>query len=1062
MNRLISLFITVVLVFVFWAKDLHGQELTVKGKVISVVDGTALVGVNISVKGTEGGTVTDIRGEYNLKVDVPSFADVFYSRNNEGPILIFSYTGFRTLELPVKGRPVIDVVLQPEAEVLEEIVVTGNAVGKSATLMSYSVGKISNKLLNPVVATGLGAGLQGKVAGLRVNQIGGQPGQGVFFQVRSANAIANGQQPLIIIDGVFLNGSTLADINPEDVDRVEVLKGSAGASLYGSQAANGVIQIFTKRGKDLAVGETHVVYRTEIGYSEEVNRYDINQFTNREILLADGPQPILGDPTADNIHNNALPNLQDYQEGILFKRGALISNQVSAFGKTDRSNFYVSGQRLSDEGVIQSSDGYTRNSLRLNLDHLISNKLNLQVSSYYSNSNQDLLASASNGPSSFLASSLFLTPIFGLESANEEDGSPFDWDIDNTGFSITNPLYDRANSRRTVDRTRLTGGVKLNYLAKEWLTISYEAAFDRSTNEFEHFIKKGYLSTSVPGLFGPLTTFNLQQSNGGGIHRSYRVNNSFISRTSLSALRRLGEWNVGVRASYLYENLTERFNEGIGENLAVRGLKSMDNAQSNIFVSSEEQQIVANSAFFVGDIDYKRKYIFSGLFRVEGSSLFGPEERWSNYYRLSAGYRLTEDLKIKGFEELKLRASVGTAGIRPAFNQRFETFELINGDITKNTLGNAFLRPALSRELEVGADARIGKAFTLEFNYANIITEDQILLVPRTAATGFKGQWRNAGTIDATVFEGRLGVDFAKLFKIDKKGFDWELFTSFDRIQQTITRLNATSYTTGPGLQASSLFLVEEGVSFGTMVGEVFATDLSQLEGQEGVNPSDFEKNAAGYLVHRDLLGTPDEVPYKLVDERGNPLIQVIGDINPNFRMGFAHQIRFKDFQIYTLFDWKKGGDIYNRTKQWLYQDQRHGDVSRHADIAASFYGNEGLYNALVANNHFVEDGSFFMLREAAVSYTFQQKQLQGIFGGLFERLKIGLIGRNLFTQTNYSGFHPDVTSPPRDENTLTNRFPDARGSDNNTPNGDPALFYVDAFSYPVRRTISFNLQATF
>ena len=1048
-------------IFLCLSFSVMAQELTVKGKVISVVDGTPLIGVNVSIKGTETGTATDNRGEYNLKVDVPSYADVFY-RDKQGPILVFSYTGFRTLELPVKGRPLIDVVLQPETEILEEVVVTGNAVGKSATLMSYSVGKIGDDLLEPVNSIQLGAGLQGKVAGLRVNQIGGQPGQGVFFQIRAANAIANGQQPLIIVDGTFLNGTTLADINPEDVHRVEVLKGSAGASLYGSQAANGVIQIFTKRGKDLEVGETKVVYQGEFGYSEGVGRYDLNEFTNREILLAEGPQPILGNPTANNIHDNPLPNLQDYQEDILFQRGMISSNQVVVSGKRDRTNFYFSGQRLQDKGVIQTSDGYTRNAFRFNFDYQLSNKFTLGVNSFYSTSAQDLLASVSNGANSFLATTLSLTPIFGLESANEEDGSSFDWDIDNTGFSITNPLYDRANSRQSVDRTRLTSGLNVKYFAKPWLVISYEAGLDRSVNSFQHFVHKGYLSSNLPGLFGPGVVFDLQTSNGGGIQRSQRVNNSLVSRTSISLQRIFGDWSIGARASYLYEDLTEKFNEGRGENLAVTGVESLDNARSNVFISSEEEQVVANSAFLVGDVDYKKKYIFSGLFRVEGSSLFGSEERWSNYYRISAGYRVTEDINIKGFEELKLRASIGTAGIRPTFGQRFETFDLVNGDITKNTLGNRFLKPAQSTELEVGADAVIGKAFTLEFNYANITTEDQILLVPRTAATGFRGQWRNAGTIEAQVYEARLGINFARLFKMDNKGFDWNLYTSFDRTEQTVSELAAVPYTTGPGLQASSLFLVQEGVAFGTMVGEVFVTDVSQLEGQEGVNPADFEKNAAGYLVHRDLLGTPEEVPVKLVDASGNPLIEPIGDINPDFRMGFANLLTYKDFELYTLFDWKKGGDVYNMTKHWLYQDQRHGDVSRYPDIAASFYGVDGLYNNLVANSHFVEDASFFMLREASVSYTFRQKQLQGIFGSLVQDLKISLVGRNLLTSTNYSGYHPDITSPPRDENTLTNRFPDARGSDNNTPNGDPALFYVDAFSYPVRRIVSFSLRATF
>jgi hypothetical protein len=246
------------------------------------------------------------------------------------------------------------------------------------------------------------------------------------------------------------------------------------------------------------------------------------------------------------------------------------------------------------------------------------------------------------------------------------------------------------------------------------------------------------------------------------------------------------------------------------------------------------------------------------------------------------------------------------------------------------------------------------------------------------------------------------------------------------------------------------------------MVGEVFATSLDQLQGQEGINPGDFTVNALGYVVRRDLLGTPNEAPYKLVDANGNPLLQVIGDINPDFRMGIAHTFGYRGLQLYTLFDWRKGGDVYNLTKQWLYRDQRHGDVSRNPEIAAEFFGPNGLYNLLVPNNHFVEDGSFFMLREVSLSYTFDHSALRSFLGGALHGIRLELIGRNLFTQTRYSGFHPDLSSAPRDELTFSNRIPDGRGSDNRTPNGDPSLFLVDAFNYPLPRTVTFSMQVIF
>jgi hypothetical protein len=240
------------------------------------------------------------------------------------------------------------------------------------------------------------------------------------------------------------------------------------------------------------------------------------------------------------------------------------------------------------------------------------------------------------------------------------------------------------------------------------------------------------------------------------------------------------------------------------------------------------------------------------------------------------------------------------------------------------------------------------------------------------------------------------------------------------------------------------------------MVGEAFATRPEELPAD--LRPQDFTLNSQGYLVPRDVLGTPEERPVKLRDENGNPLIQQIGDINPDFRMGFAHFLSFKGLDIYALFDWKKGGDVYNLTRQWMYAYERHADLSADPSIAGGFYGPTGLANEMTPNRHFVEDGSFFMLREASISYTLQNQ----LFNGLIESARFSLIGRNLFTTTPYSGFHPDVSIAGRDEYRLSHRLAGGRGSEARTPFGDPSLFLVDAFNLPLPRTFTFSLQLTF
>lgn len=1031
----------------------------IQGKISDAISGEPLVGVNIQIKDTNYGAVSDLDGNYELTI--PGSGGQFFSRKSPEPVLVFSYTGFATQEVEIGEKERVNVTMSTSAAELEEVVITGTATGRSPKLLSYSVGLVNGNAIAKVPAANIGSSLQARVPGLRVSRPGGQPGQDVYYQIRSANAIANGQQPLVILDGIFLSEGSLADIPVQDVDRIEVLKGSAGAALYGSQAANGVIQIFTRRGKDLETGKTRVIYRNETGFSDLVNYYPVNNLTQREIIDATAPQPILGAPNEGQTFNLELPNLQNYQEELLFQRGMTQSHALIVEGKTNATNFLASYQRLRDRGILQGLDGYTRNALRLNLDHQISDKFGVQFSSAYTQSDQELIEPVANGPNNFLASSLLITPMFSLDAPNEEDGTVYDWDIDNTGANITNPLYTRENFSNRLGRNRLLGQAGISYYPKEWLTISYAAALDRSVRHFDQYLEKGYLSTILPAGFGTLATANVQGSNGGGILRKDQTDQTFISRANVSARRTWRGFNLATRLGFLYEDITQEINEEKGEDLAVSNLHSLDNARSNITISSAAREIVAYSGFLVADVDYKEKYLFSGLFRREGSSLFGPEQQWANYYRISGAYRLTEDIRLKPFRELKLRASMGTAGIRPTYGQRFEAFSLVNGELTKNTLGNKLLQPALSTEQEIGVDATIGRTLRIEFNFSKINTEDQILLVPLTAATGFRGQWRNAGDLEAKVYEAGLHIDFARLFRVKGNAFKWELFTTFSRIQQTVTRLDVPAYYTGPGAQQSSLFVIEAGKPLGLMEGEIFATSLEQLQGQEGIDPGDYGLNDLGYVVRLDQMGTAEEVPYKLRDTGGNPVIETIGDINPDFRMGFAHTLAYKGLEIFALLDWKKGGDIYNATKQWLYKDFRHQEVSAYPNVSANFYGSNGLYNSLVANNHFVEDGSFFMLREAALSYTFRQSALGGIFNK-FDHIRLSLIGRNIFTKTDYSGFHPDVSSVPRSESLLTTSAPDARGSDLATPNGDPSLFLVDSFNYPLPRSFSFSLQVGF
>ncbi len=1023
MKTKFSRMLTLILAFV--VQLTLAQEKTVSG-IVSDDNNLPLPGATVIIQGTSNGTSSDFDGNYSITA-------------NTGDVLVYSFVGYATQLVTVGASNTINVSLKAD-NALEEVVVIGSASGKSAKELSFSIGQVKNELLENVPATNIAGALQGKISGVSVSPTGGQPGSDVSIQLRTANSLATGQQPLIIVDGVILEGG-LSDINTEDVERIEVAKGAAGASLYGSRASNGVIQIFTKRGK--GNDKVSVTYRSEIGWKDVSDRYDLAT-THRFKMTADGSAFDLTSGSrevdADGLSDNLYPSniVFDYQDEI-FNRGIFNTHYASVTGGGEKARYLFSYQRLQDEGIIALVEDYRRDNFRLNLDNNISDKISLKTSFFYSNSNRDGSLGGGIAGTNPLFEALITEPIYDWHAVNEEDGSLYNFDANTFDPNLYNPLYQLANQDKVEKRNRFLGNVSLDYKVLPWLKLNGAYSIDFENNTFEDYIPKGYLSASPDGQAQNIGF--LQRSNFNGRAQNIRLN-SLITRSFGSE----DEFNLNLRLSYLHERYANEFNNAEGYNLAVSGIRSLDNIAGGPTVSSATQEILTDSYFAVADFDYKKKYIFSGVIRREGSSLFGPDTRWANYFRTSVAYRLTEDFEIPGVQEFKLRGSYGTAGIRPTYEMRFETFNLQNGSPTKATLGNNQLKPAKTGELELGINIDFLDKFSFEFNYVKAKTEDQILRVPLSASTGFGAQWRNAGEIDATTYEASLNYDI-----IQNNNFSWNLGVVWDKSEQKISRLDVPAYLTGPGTQETTLFRIEQGQNFGAMFGNIYIRDLANLPA--GSNASNFVVNEFGYVVDAATRSTP----VKQVDSSGNEFF-IMGDITPDFRMAFNTTLKYKNLALYALVDWKQGGDIYNKTKQWLYRDGRHQDIT--SGLPYNFF--QGLYNTNLASSAFVEDGTFVKLRELSLYYTLDSKAL-GNIGNFIDTVKLGFIGRNLLTITDYSGFDPDITNQSESSRAnLTSRDTDGIGSDANTPGGDPNVFKVDNFPYPSTKTYSFSVQLTF
>ena len=477
-------------------------------------------------------------------------------------------------------------------------------------------------------------------------------------------------------------------------------------------------------------------------------------------------------------------------------------------------------------------------------------------------------------------------------------------------------------------------------------------------------------------------------------------------------------------------------------------------------VSSSEQEVNAD-AFSVGaQVDYLDRYIVDVNFRQDRSSLFGPENRVNNYNRVSFAVRLSEhgfwDPMRGVFNEFKLRFSNGTSGNRPAFSQQYETWSVAGGNISKGALGNKKLKPEMVTETEMGIDFSLMDKALVEVTQAKTVAKDQLLQVPLAGFYGYGSQWQNAGTLTSDVFE--LSVNASIL---NTRDMSLSLGFNYDTYDQQITDFNMPAYLTSNG---QDVFYMKNNTQYGSFWGTVWSTSTSQLPSGAQDKASEFQVNDDGYLVWvgegnswqdgitSKLWGTSTSIggatyhwgrPIQYKDETGNALHQM-GTSVPDFSYSFNGNFRFQGLSVFALFDGQSGGHIYNHTRQWAARDDGSSDNDQYGKSDATkkptiYY--RDFYHVNAPNSWYVEDGTFLKLRELAVKYDLAS--LVDLRGVGINGLKLGIVGRNLITWTDYKGYDPEVGRTGGQTGSAVN----AR---------------VDSYTYPNYRTFSFTLDMDF
>ncbi len=1009
----------------------------ISGTARDTASGAGIPGVQVLVVGTRLTAVADASGKYSISGVPVGTHTIQFRRVGFGPRDVSGVT------VTAGGTATVNAALTAIALQLEAVVTTGVVDPTSGTRVPFTVGHLD--MANaPVPHANPMETLQGKMAGV-TTLTDGQPGSGTNVLLRSPTSINKSNSPLIVVDGVIQTqafGASTADLESMDIESVEVVKGAAAASLYGSRASSGVISIRTRRAADMTLGATRVTARSEAGQNSLGNEIPWSRYHSYMVNASGQYINAAGAvvPRSQRVADSVFRRFQDKpfivpiynQVNAFFHPGGFYKNSVNIGQNTGRTNWFGSFVNSKEDGVILGHGGYGENAVRLNLDHRPTDNLTLSFSGYHMRAQREEIGD----------------PFFPLINQSSDvnlrvpdaDGTPYVFQADSSEGREANPLYTLYNTSDWTKRARTQGGIEARYRPLGWLGFDANVSYDRSDRRENYFLDAGVKTGTYPtGSPGEISEFS-------------GTTDALNSAASANLTWQLGSFNVRSTVRGLMERETNQTTTAGGTILSAPGVRSLNNAQSRT-VSSATTEIRSLGYFATLGADYDGKYIFDGLVRRDGSSLFGEAERWHSYYRVSGSYRISQEpwWPFPAFNEFKLRASRGTAGGRPSFNDQFETYAFTaGGGLGKSTLGNRFLKPELSTETEVGIDAIFRDRVSLQLSYARNRVQDQLVAIPLAKMYGYPSQWQNAGTVEGNTIEGTIEAQI-----VARPRFEWRLGLVADRSRNKITEFDRSCFTT------NTIAYRCAGETLGAMYGFLFMTSPGQLPAEAAARGSEFQLNDEGLLVWvgpgnkftegetKRLWGTTATIgsanygwgmPITQIDSVGNPRVAKIGDGNPVGHFGVSNDITWRGLRVYALVDVQMGGDVYNQTRQRMYQYGRHHDVDQAGkpqDLKKPVDYYVSLYNASNIVNYFVENAGFVKLREISLTYQFPNSLLRPLARAGVKGAQLSIIGRNLLTFTRYKGYDPEVF-------------------------GANPLVRLDSYSYPRYRTVTSALQVNF
>ncbi|WP_128544398.1 SusC/RagA family TonB-linked outer membrane protein [Larkinella soli] len=962
------LLLSCLLVTLVWVSAL-AQDRRVTGKVTSSEDGSALPGVSIQLKGTSRGTQSDASGNYSINVP-PG-----------GGTLVFSFIGTTTQEVAIGNRSTIDMQLANDTRALSEVVVVGYGTQQRRDLTGSQLTVKGDEIAALPVQT-FETALQGRTPGVQITQGSGKLGTALQIRVRGAASISAGNEPLYVLDGIPITSqdvnttdtelfSPLADIDPNDIESIEILKDASASAIYGSRASNGVVLITTKRGK---AGRTNV----QLGYYTGItNPTRIREFLNgpeylelfRESLTNAGIDP--ADPV-DGFPGYGLdPNstINSDWAGAAFRQGSVNQANFGINGGNEKTRFSLTGATNNQVGFIIGNK-FNRNNIRLNLDHNISNKFSIGTSIAFSRVNNKKVPgdNAFSNPVQLNA----LPPIQAINNPNDPTGY-------NRGTLYYNNLVELNNAYNYARTFRTFGNLFGQYQIVPGLSFRSEYGFDILNLQEE--IYQGRLTED-----GAPT--------GYGYQSQTRVNN-WTTNNTLSYLKNFGDvHSLDVLAGITYQEQNIQDVRAEARNFPNDKFQTLSSASQKRDASSNETGFSIVSYLARANYKFRDRYLLSLTGRLDGSSRFGTNNRYGFFPSASVGWILNEEPFIKNalpsLSLLKLRASYGLTGNSEIGN--FASRGLYNAinyadqvGIRPTQVANSDLRWERSTQFDLGLEfGFLNNRVNGQIDVYNKVTDDLLLNVPQPAINGFTTIARNVGSLR------NRGLEFSITSQNLVGAFRWSTNFNISFNRNRVTKLNVSP------IRANSRFLsyVTEGQPLGVFYGKKYV----------GVDPQ------TGDALYEGSDGKPTS-DYASAPER------FVGNPNPDFTGGLTNNFSYKGFDLSVLFQFVYGNDIFNtaglfqsvngdyfdnQTRDQLRRWQKPGDVT---DVPRAEFG---AANGTGTSSRWVQDGSFLRLKTVTLGYNLPSRLVKKAF---IQTARVYVSGLNLLTFTDYNGYDPEVST---------------------------------------------------